>query len=415
MTDSVQHTYGDSANGHRDGRTTRRIRILVVAIIIILLLALLGVGFMLVNLISPRSGVAPADATGGIEWVRSIYGWGTTPETQFVQPHKLDIAEDGTIWVTDALYPNQVFAFSPEGQYVSSVGGEAEVPLRGLGPVAVGMDDRIFVGEPMLDWVRVFTKEGQDLGAFSVPNPIDIEYSDGTMVIGSTSGFAIIDPETGTPRTVIGTRGQGDNEFDTVNGVAIDADGAIYVSDAYNNRLSKYDAEGGRVWMVATGAPGNQVEVTGGTAMAESRVTTAPAQMQLPGGVTIDGSGRVVVADAFDFSISVFDPDDGTFLAKYGEYGRMDGQFVWPVSIEYDPQRDWFAVADKGNSRVQIIRLPGSAPGAGVESQIRRSLAGPLRACVPPILLILLVLLVLSVRALRRRAESRKAGSGEPV
>jgi len=415
MTDSGQDTYGDSTSASRDGRATRRIRMLVVAIIIILLLALAGVGIMLANLISPRSGVATADATGGIEWVRSIYGWGTTPEEQFVQPHKLDIAEDGTIWVTDAMYPSRAFAFSPEGTYVSSVGDEAEVPLRGLGPIAVGMDDRLFIGEPMLDWVRVFTKEGQDLGAFSVPNPIDIEYARGTMVIGSTSGFAIIDPETGAPRVVIGTRGQGDSEFDTVNGIAIDDDGAIYVSDAYNNRLSKYDAEGERVWMVSTGAPGNQVELTGGTAMAESRVTTAPAQMQLPGGVTIDGSGRIVVVDAFDFSISVFNQDDGTFLAKYGEHGRLDGQFVWPVSIEYDPQRDWFAVADKGNSRVQIIRLPGSAPGVDVESQIRRSLAGPLRACVPPVLLILLVLIVLAVRSFKKRKDSQSGVAGDSV
>ena len=62
----------------------------------------------------------------------------------------------------------------------------------------------------------------------------------------------------------------------------------------------------------------------------------------------------------------IFSAEDGEFIAKYGAYGRDDGQFIFPSSIDYDPDRDWFAVADNGNSRVQIIRIPGSGDGGAL-------------------------------------------------
>ena len=40
--------------------------------------------------------------------------------------------------------------------------------------------------------------------------------------------------------------------------------------DSYNNRLSGYDKDGKRKWIVETGAPGNQVNVTGADAVAAS-------------------------------------------------------------------------------------------------------------------------------------------------
>src|SRR5580698_9716947 len=37
----------------------------------------------------------------------------------------------------------------------------------------------------------------------------------------------------------------------------------------------------------------------------------------------------------------------------------------YPTGIAYDKTRDWFAVADTSNNRVQIIRLPGTGGGVG--------------------------------------------------
>lgn len=396
---------------------SKRGRRLVIAIIIILLLALIGITALLLNLVAPQSGVAPRDETGGIEWIKSIYGWGSTPDTQFVIPQEVFIDDAGNILVTDARNEKAVYRFEPEGSLIDTQpAGAPQTEIIGFGPLAVDGDGRLFVGESTMERVRVFSAGGEDLGFFGFPNPIDIDYRDGAMVIGSTAGFAIVDPETGEPRRIIGTRGKGPEEFDTVNGVAIAENGNIYVVDAFNNRLKAFDAEGEPLWSVQTGAPGNEVDLSGGGAMAASRETTAPAALQLPGDVCVDGNGRVVVVDALDFSVAVFDPEDGEFIAKYGEYGALDGQFVYPSSIAYDEIRDWFAVADAGNSRVQIVRLPGSGRTLDPLAAARRSLSGPLRACIAPLILLLIMLVLFVVtRARKRRAERRGAGSEAPV
>lgn len=383
---------------------SKRGRRLLAAIIVILLLTLIGISVALLNFVLPRGGIATGDDAGGLIWVKSIYGWGSTPEEQFTGPRELTIAGDGTIWVTDARF-QEVIGFTPEGRFLRSVGSQAQEPVVALGAVAEGPEGALFVGENEMDRVRVFGEDGSDIGMFGIPNPVDIAYRNGTMVIGTKFGFSIVDPQNGIPSKVVGTLGKGIDEFDNVNGVAIGTDGSIYVVDTFNNRLSAYTPEGERKWIVVTGAPRNQVSITGADDVAASTQSTATAQLQLPADVCVDGNGRVIVVDTFDFSLSVFDPETGEFLEKYGEYGPEDGQLDYPTSIDYDPQRDWFAVADSANARVQILRIPGSGANDAVAAA-RRSLSGPLRACLAPLILLLIAIIVyVVIRRRRKKAE----------
>lgn len=410
MSDTVEMndaTSSPTSTPEKDKVVSKRGRRLLVAIIIILLLTLIGVSVALLNFVLPRGEIATGDDAGGLVWVKSIYGWGSTPDTQFTDPRELSIDNDGTIWVTDSRF-NEALGFSPDGKLLNTVGKQAEEPIVGLGPMAVGPEDALFVGEPEMDRVRVFAADGSDAGIFGIPNPVDIDYRNGTMVIGTKFGFSIVDPNTGIPSKVVGTVGKEADQFDNVNGVTVAPDGTIYVVDTYNNRLSAYTGEGDRKWIVETGASRNQVDITGADAVAASTLTTAAAKLQLPSDVTVDGNGRVVVVDAFDFSISVFDPATGDVIAKYGEYGEDDGQLAYPSSIAYDSERDWFAVADSGNGRVQIVRIPGSgAPDALAAA--RRSLAGPLRACLFPLILLLIALVVYLVMRARRKKKAAQA------
>ncbi|MBI5232459.1 MAG: hypothetical protein HY876_09890 [Coriobacteriales bacterium] len=407
MTDMPQDVAANVAPVPQQGTgeyKSKRGRRLMIIIIILLLLGLAAITALLLSLVAPRAGVATGDEAGGLTWVKSIYGWGSTPETQLMSPQELSIDNGGLIWVTDARYPDRAIAFTPEGKLAKTVGENSKEKIVTVGPVLQALDQRLFVAEPAMDRIRVFDRSAQDMGYITFPNPIDLAAHEDRMVVGSTAGFAIINANDGKPVKVVGARGKKDNEFDTVNGVAIGEDGRIYVVDAYNNRLSAYDTEGERLWIVETGAPGNKVDLSGGGAMAASSQTDAPAKLQLPADITIDGRGRLVVVDSMDFSISVFDPKDGKFIAKYGEYGPQDGNFIYPSSISYDPQRDWFAIADAGNSRVQIIRIPDSGP-FDAAAAARRALSGPLRACLIPLLLLLLLLLFL---AWRRRNEKKR-------
>ncbi|MDZ4180977.1 MAG: NHL repeat-containing protein, partial [Coriobacteriia bacterium] len=215
---------------------------------------------------------------------------------------------------------------------------------------------------------------------------------------------------------VIGSKGQEDWQFDYVHGVAIAEDGTIYVSDSFNNRLSAYDPEGNRLWIVKTGTPTNRADMVDGrlAVVDESELDIgAEDALQLPLGLTLDGAGRIVVVDMFECTLAVFDSSDGSFIARYGDVGANDGQFFYPQSVSYDAGRDWFLVADSLNNRVQVVRIPDSAGDGDLAAAVRRALTGPLRACFLPLLLLLIALVVwVSSRAVRRK---RAAAAMNPV
>jgi hypothetical protein len=166
--------------------------------------------------------------------------------------------------------------------------------------------------------------------------------------------------------------------------------------------MSAYDTEGNRVWQVQTGKPAKGLDITQ-PAMAASDESSGTARLQVPSDVVVDSNNRLVVVDAMDFSITVFSATDGSLIAKYGQYGTKDGQFMYPSSIDYDPERDWFVVADGGNRRVQIVRIPDSSSGGGgVIAAARRAISGPLRALLAPLLLLLIAWLILR----RRRGQA---------
>jgi len=64
-------------------------------------------------------------------------------------------------------------------------------------------------------------------------------------------------------------------------------------------------------------------------------------------------------------------------------------------------------VADTGNARVQIVRIPGAAPFE-LGAAARRTLSGPLRACCAPLLLLLILLVLFIVQRARKRRAARK-------
>jgi sugar lactone lactonase YvrE len=385
------------------------------ALVLVVLVVLLGLSsYLLYRVVSVPTATAPlatgATADGdGLVWVRSIYGIGNRPADEFSQTQAAVPGSDGTIWVTDSTRP-LLMHFTPDGRYIGAVNStEPSVPLSKPSRVAVGPDGTLYVCETAMGLVRALHPDGSDAGSFYIPDPISVAASADRLAVGSVSGFAILE-KTGKPIKVIGTRGKGDGQFDYVHGIAFDAAGNVYVTDSYNNRVSAYDRDGKRLWIIRTGAPANSAEVVNNMLATKETSNTALAgadALQLPLGLTIDGAGRVVVIDMYDCTLAVFEAKTGKFVGKYGDAGADDGQFFYPVSVGYDGGRDWFTVADGLNRRVQIVRLPGSAGGGAATAAVNRELAGPLRACIFPFLLLLLAIVAwFVVRTMRKRRGS---------
>ena len=68
--------------------------------------------------------------------------------------------------------------------------------------------------------------------------------------------------------TTWGTSGSGNGQFDYPHGIAIDDEGNVYVADAYNDRIQKFDANGAFITKWGTSGSGNgQFDWPGGSAI----------------------------------------------------------------------------------------------------------------------------------------------------
>lgn len=371
-------------------------------VLIILLLLLCGIGLLLLKIFMPKG--ANQENADGVTWIRSIYGFGTS-DVQLTSPtaDAIDPA-DGSFWMCD---PNlrRLVNYRMDGTMKKIIGKtqyKQTSPLRHPADIAIDNDGLIYVLESTYSDVLVFDKTGKQKGKFEVPEPTAIAVNDKYIVVGAKAGFVIMDKNAKILK-VVGEFGGEDNQFDTVNGVALDADNNIYIVDTYNNRISKYDINGKRLWITTTGYPGNKHNTAG----KKEYKSKAAAQLQVPMGCTLDNNNHLVVIDMFDFSIAQFDTKTGKFVAKYGDYGIEDGKFLYSADIDYDANTDTFVVADTGNKRAQIVRIPNS--GGNVLSKLRSLLNGPLALCCIPILIILIcVVIAYFMQRNRKKKEQEK-------
>jgi DNA-binding beta-propeller fold protein YncE len=84
-------------------------------------------------------------------------------------------------------------------------------------------------------------------------------------------------------------------------------------------------------------------------------------QFNAPGGVAVDSSGNVFVADTGNHRIQKLD-SAGSYVTKWGTSGTADGEFASPAAIAVDSSGNVY-VADTGNNRIQKFDGSGSHLG----------------------------------------------------
>jgi sugar lactone lactonase YvrE len=104
-------------------------------------------------------------------------------------------------------------------------------------------------------------------------------------------------------------------------------------------------------WMVSTLAGSGTQGLVNGPATS--------AQFDSPGGIAVDSTGKVYVADTFNHCIRVISGGQVTILAGTGNSGFADGpaasaQFHFPQGVEVDASGKVY-VADSGNYRIRVI------------------------------------------------------------
>ena len=179
------------------------------------------------------------------------------------------------------------------------------------------------------------------------------EYSLGPMPVEQPTAEA--DPYAAgwralAPVRVWGSEGSGMGQFLRPRGVAVGADGSVYVADSGNHRIQKFTADGR--WVTAWGTFGGCPEQT-----------PPPGTFCEPWGVAVGPDGSVYVADLWAHRVQKFSPD-GVFLGQWGfssNYGAdlRPGAFYGPRGVIVAPDGTVY-VTDTGNKRVQVFTADGA-------------------------------------------------------
>ncbi len=144
-------------------------------------------------------------------------------------------------------------------------------------------------------------------------------------------------------RSQFGSHGSGNGQLASPRGLAVDAEGNVWVADTENNRIVKFNAKGEYAFQFGSFGSGN-------------------GQFASPRGVAIDAEGNVWVADTANNRIEKFD-SKGKYLFQFGSFGTEAGKLNKPGGLTVDSGgRVW--VADTANNRVERFSATGTYEGA---------------------------------------------------
>ncbi len=216
----------------------------------------------------------------------------------------------------------------------------------GVGPTAEEIIADPYEGKQLeIAADKIIGSPGTEPGQFTRPRGVAVA-PDGTLYIADTENHRIqhLDGD-GNVLHMWGSfadSSQGEAPGGTFYepwGIAVGADGSVYVADTWNHRIQKFTSDG------------QLIDLWGFFGQAES-----PLAMWGPRDVTINSLGHILVTDTGNKRVIVFDPD-GNVITEFGEAGLALGQFDEPVGLAVGPD-DHIYVADTWNQRIQEFNPP---------------------------------------------------------
>ena len=162
-------------------------------------------------------------------------------------------------------------------------------------------------------------------------------------------------------------------ELNEPTGVAVDAQGNLYIADSANNVIRRVDAKTGIITTVAGDYAADQANGGLGGFSGDGGPATS-AELNDPQGVAIDGAGDLFIADTFNNAIREVTPA-GIITTVVNTSAQPGGEsngaatasrLNTPYGVAIDPSTEDLYIADSNNSRIaEVTGLAQSGDAAG--------------------------------------------------
>src|SRR5580658_5772971 len=252
---------------------------------------------------------------------------------QLIGPYGIAIDSKGKVYVADQKV-GAIFIFNTETHEAELIRNGFEAHFGWINGLAIDDDDRIFVSDGKLHHVLVFSPkhelEGQITEGLEDPVGLAIDSTNRFLYVVDTQQDQVIVYDADSYKLLrrIGTGGKNhtltsQGDFGAPQGVALDADGNVYVTDTLNDRVEVFDADGGFISTFGKNGDG-------------------PGFFERPKGIAVDSDGHIWVADEVQDRLQVFDKD-GRLLTYIGyKHGDLPGQFQALIGVAIDKQNRVF-------------------------------------------------------------------------
>lgn len=278
---------------------------------------------------------------------------------QMVGPYGIAFDSKGLVYVADQKV-GAVFIFNPETHDTQLIRNGFEAHFGWINGLAVDDDDRLFVSDGKMHRVLIFNAkhdiDGQITEGLVDPVGLAIDVDNRFLYVVDTQQDQVLVYDADSLKLLrrMGTGGRNHyltspGDFAAPQGVAVDKDGNVYVTDTLNDRVEIFDADGS--FMSTFGKAGD-----------------GPGYFTRPKGIAIDNDGHIWVADEMQDRLQVFNRE-GQLLTYIGMgHGDLPGQFKALVGVAIDKQNRVFTT-EQYPGRMQEFRYVTDAEAAAEKAR----------------------------------------------
>ena len=160
-------------------------------------------------------------------------------------------------------------------------------------------------------------------------------------VANSSAGNVLVVDLTGhVERVITPEMGEGEKPLRPI-GIAVGANGDIFLSDPDNHRVLHLDSDGNLVWSIGSG-----------------HRDSGQYGLNSPGSLYLDAQGNLYVVDILNSTVKKYSPT-GQFLLSIGQAGDAEGNFSRPKAVAVDGQGNIY-VTDSLLTAVEVFSPTGA-------------------------------------------------------